>query len=307
MKKEKREKAVRRRRSVLRPSQKRFLWLAGVPVFLLYLYICILPVVQSVCNSFYNWDGYSDKVWAGISNYARILTDNVFRQSVGNDLIIVFFKEIIIVFFAVCFAVALTRIRLRKPEKLILRFLYYIPNILSVIVISMLWKFFFNLGLFDEIVSLLHLGLSSPNGWISDYPLQIIIFVASWCGIGSFMIVLITAINNISAEVYEAADIDGAGQLRQLFSITLPAIMPQVRYVIVTILTGSLAVNLNLVLPFTGGGPGTRSMVMGLYVYKYAYDYYEVGYANAAAVLLMLISVILASVVNFLILRKEDN
>ena len=297
---------IQRKRGSLNASQKRFLWFWVVPVFLLYLYICILPVAESVINSFTQWDGYSEKQWIGLGNYVRILKDSVFHQSVINDILIVFFKELIIVVLAVTFAIALTRIRLKKPEKLALRFLYYLPNILSVIVISMVWKFFFNLELFDGILKLLHIGATSPNGWISDYPLPIIIFVASWCGIGSFMIILITATNNISAEIYEAAEIDGAGQLRQLTSITIPAVLPQIRYVIVTILTSSLAVNMNLVLPFTNGGPGTRSMVMGLYVYKSAYTSYEVGYANAAAVLLMLISVTLATVVNVTISRKEE-
>lgn len=295
-----------RKKGRLSASEKRFLWLLGVPPFLAYLYICILPVVQSVINSFTEWDGYSDKKWVGFSNYVKILQDSVFHQSVVNDLIIVVFKELFIVLLAVTFSIALTRIRLRRSEKLFLRFLYYIPNILSVIVITMVWRFFFNLGLFDEILRLLHINATAANGWISDFPIQIIIFVASWCGIGTFMIILITAINNISAEIYEAAEIDGAGQFRQLFSITLPAILPQIRYTVVTILTTSLAANMNLVLPFTNGGPGTSSMVMGLYVYKNAYTTYEVGYANAAAVILMLISVTLAATVNLTISRKED-
>ena len=142
---------IQQKRGSLNASQKRFLWFWVVPVFLLYLYICILPVAESVINSFTQWDGYSEKQWIGLGNYVRILKDSVFHQSVINDILIVFFKELIIVVLAVTFAIALTRIRLKKPEKLALRFLYYLPNILSVIVISMVWKFFFNLELFDGI------------------------------------------------------------------------------------------------------------------------------------------------------------
>ena len=82
--------------------------------------------------------------------------------------------------------------------------------------------------------------------------------------------------------------------------------MPQIRYMIVTILTSSLAANLNLILPFTGGGPGTKSYVMGLYVYNAAYTDMRVGYANAAAIVLMLISVALAGTVNTLVARTEE-
>ena len=293
------------KRSRLTGSQKSFLWILGVPTFLLYIYICVLPMIESVYNSMTSWDGYSEKNFLGFSNYAEIITDSVFHKAIINDFMIVVFKEIIIVLLAVTFSIALTRIRLKKQEKLILRFLYYIPNILSVIVITMVWKFFFNLGLFDQILELFYLTIPTSNGWLSDYPIPIIIFVASWCGIGTFMIILITAINNISAEIYEAAEIDGAGQFKQLFGITIPAILPQIRYVLITILTTSLAANMNLVLPFTNGGPGDKTIVMGLYVYKSAYTDYDVGYANAAAILLMILSVVFASAVNKLLSRKE--
>ena len=287
-------------------SQRGFLWAFGVPTFLLYVYICIVPMLTSVRDSLFDWDGYGEKVFVGLKNYKEIFTDPVFGTSVKNDLLIVFFKEIIIVVLATLFAMCLTRLRFGKREGGAYRYLLYLPNILSIIVITRVWKFFFELGLFDRLLKMLGIGWTSQNGWLADYPLPIIIFVASWCGIGGFMIILISSINNISQEVYEAADIDGAGVFRQMFSITLPAIMPQIRYMIVTILTSSLAANLNLILPFTGGGPGTKSYVMGLYVYNAAYTDMRVGYANAAAIVLMLISVALAGTVNTLVARTEE-
>ncbi len=287
-------------------SQKGFFWALGIPTFLLYTYICIVPMLTSVADSFFDWDGYGEKTWVGFKNYAEIFTDSVFHTSIINDMLIVFFKEIIIVVLATVFAVCLTRIRFGKRECGAYQYLLYLPNILSIIVITRVWKFFFELGLFDTILKAFGINISSPNGWLADYPLPIIIFVASWCGIGGFMIIMISSINNISKEIYEAADIDGAGLCQQLFSITIPAVMPQIRYMIVTILTSSLAANLNLILPFTGGGPGTRSYVMGLYVYNAAYSEFRVGFANAAAIVLMLISAALAGTVNTLVAKKEE-
>lgn len=297
---------LKKRKRGLTRSQQGFLWALGVPTFLLYIYICIVPMISSIFDSFYQWDGYGDKTWVGIQNYVDIFTDPVFHTSIVNDVVIVLFKGMMIVLLAILFAVSLTRTRFSKAESGTYRFLFYLPNILSVIVITRVWKFVFELGLFDSILAILGINWASPNGWLADYPLPIIIFVAGWCGIGGFMIILISAINNISKEIYEAADIDGAGQFRQLFSITIPAIMPQIRHMVVSIVTSSLAGNLNLVLPFTGGGPGTRSYVMGYYVYNAAYTDFEVGYANAAALLLMLISVVLAGTINILVARGED-
>lgn len=273
----------------------------ALPTFLLYLYICIVPMISSVLNSVYEWNGYGPKIFIGLDNYINIFKDPIFWEAFTNDILIVFFKEMIIVVLAVVFAVSLTKARLHKKEVGIFRFLYYIPNILSVIVISMVWKYFFES--FDSIESSWNL-FATENGIWTDYPLPLIIFIASWCGIGYYMIVLITAINNISKDVYEAASIDGAGQIRQLFSITLPEVMPQIRYVIINVLSGSLAVNMNLILPLTGGE--NHTMVMGLYVYDYGTGQLSmVGYAYAAAVVLMAISFILCFTVNMYMKRKE--
>ncbi len=278
-----------------------FTLLIALPTFLLYLYICIAPMISSISNSVYEWNGYGPKIFIGLENYINILKDAEFWAAFKNDILIVVFKEIIIVSLALLFAVSLTRTKIHKREVGILRFLFYIPNILSVIVISMVWKYFFES--FDSIKASWNI-FATENGIWTNHPLPLIIFIASWCGIGHYMIVLITAINNISKEIYEAASIDGAGQLRQLFAITLPEVRPQIRFVIVNVLAGSLAVNMNLILPLTGGANHTT--VMGLYVYNYGTGKLSmVGYAYAAAVVLMVISFTLCFSVNMYLKRKE--
>ena len=282
-------------------SKRRFLWLIVIPTFALYVFFCIAPMVSSLINSFYDWNGYGPKTYIGIKNYVNIFSDSEFWDSLKNDIIIVFFKEIIIVFLAVLFAVSLTRARLKKSEVAFFRFIFYVPNILSVIVITMVWKYFFeNFDFIDKSWNI----LKTRNGIWADKPLSLIIFIASWCGIGYFMIVLITAINNIPGELYESADLDGAGKIRQLWYIILPELAPQIRFVIVNILSGSLAVNMNLILPLTNGA--NHTMVMGLYVYNYGTSNLSmVGYAYAAAFVLMLVSFVLCFSVNMYMKRRE--
>ena len=282
-------------------SKWRFLLLLVFPAFLLYLYFCIVPMINSIANSVYDWNGYGPKTFIGAENYIQIFKDPTFWEAFKNDVLIVFFKEIIIVVLAVLFAVSLTRAKIHKREVGFFRFVYYIPNILSVILISMVWKYFFES--MDTIKSGWNF-LSSENGIWVDHPLPLIIFIASWAGVGYFVIVLITTINNISKEIYEAADLDGANQLQQVWYVTLPEIMPQIRYIIINVLSGSLAVNMNLILPLTGGQ--NHTMVMGLYVYNYGTGQLNmVGYAYAAAVVLMLISFVLCFSVNYYMKRKE--
>lgn len=278
-------------------SRWRMVLFFALPTFLLYFYVCIMPMISSVTTSVYDWDGFGAKKYIGFQNYVDIFKDRNFWDALINDLTIVFWKEVIIVTLAVLFAVSMTNAKLHKKEAGFFRFLFYIPNILSVILISLVWKYFFES--LDPLIE-------TRNGLWTDYPLPLIIFVASWAGIGYYMIVLISAIKNIPREIYEAADMDGATQFRQLWSITLPEIMPQIRYVIVMVLSGSLAVNMNLVLPLTGGQ--NHTMVMGLYVYNAGINGQDirVGYAYAAAVVLMVISLVLSLTVNLYLKRKED-
>lgn len=277
------------------PSRWRFALLLALPAFLLYIYICIVPMIGSVTNSVYEWNGYGPKTFIGIDNYINIFKDPMFWEAFSNDLVIVFFKEIIIVTLSVLFAVSLTKAKLHKKEVGFFRFLFYVPNILSVILISMVWKYFFES--LDTVIE-------TTNGLWTDYPLPLIIFIAGWAGIGGYMIILISSINSIPKEIFEAASLDGATQFQQLWNITLPQIMPQIRYTIVNVLAGTLAVNMNLILPLTGGQNHTG--VMGLYVYNYGTGQLNmVGYAYAAAAVLMTISFVLCLSVNMYLKRKE--
>lgn len=282
-------------------EQWRFMLLFGLPPLLLFTFFTVVPMIKAAYTSFFDYSGYGDMTWVGLSNYTAILTDSVFHQAVINDVLILIFKTIIVLVLCVLFAVSITRLRFKKAETNFLRFIYYLPNILSAVVIAKVWKYFFDLELFS-VVS----GLETPeNGWVGTYPLPIITFVASWCGVGAFMIILIAAINNIPKERYEAAELDGAGQFRQLFNITLPAVLPQIRYIAITIITSLIPSNMNFVKLFIGEAGTSGFMVMGLYEYNNAFTYYKLGYANAAAVLLMFIVLILSYTLNYGITRKE--
>lgn len=299
-------KKIKEKRSRFnKPSKAQwgFMLLFGLPPVLLLTLFTVVPMIQSAIYSFYDYSGYGEKVWVGIQNYVGILTDEVFHQAVVNDVLILIFKEIIVLVLSVLFAISITRLKFKKGETNLLRFVYYIPNILSGVVIAKVWKYFFDLELFSLIS-----GLKTPEqGWVGTYTIPIITFVASWCGIGAFMIILIASINNIPKELYEAAEVDGAGQIRQLFSITLPALLPQLRYISISIVTSIVSSNMNFVKLFLGdsiGGSGFT--VMGLYEYTYAFTYNKLGYAYAAAVILMAIVFIISYVLNRSVAEKED-
>lgn len=275
-----------------------FMLIFGLPPFLLFTFITVVPMIRSMVLSLYANDGVT---FVGFGNYAELLSDRAFYAPMLNDFLIMLFKEIMVISVAVVFAISVTRLNFRKGETNFLRFIYYVPNILSVVVIAKVWKYFFDFDLISKIF-----GTSMPaNGWINTYPIPIITFVAGWCGIGSFMIILIAAINNIPKELYEAADLDGANQFRQLFAVTLPALLPQIRYMAVSIVISIVASNTNFVKLFMGDSSGGSGFtVMGVYEYN-AFDRLQFEKAYAAAVVIMVIVFAISFILNNLIREKE--
>lgn len=256
--------------------------------FLIYLVFCVYPIIQSVFDSFTNWKGYRTKDWIGLENYKEVLTDPVFYKAIGNDFIITGIKEVVIILLTVLFAISLTRFRLKKQEVVTYKFIFYLPNILSTVIIGSLWSFVFmssNSGLLNAFISLFG---GKPVDWLTEFPLLCIGFVASWCGVGLFMLTMISAINQIPLELYEAADIDGASSWQQLIHITMPAVWLEVTFMVVSILYQSLGGNFGIVNVFLpNGGLDNNAMVMGLYVYLYGTARSRVAFSYAAAIIML--------------------
>lgn len=288
-------------------SKIKFMIVFGLPTFILYFTFFIYPAFESIRVSFFKWSGFTPTMeYLGLRNYLKILSDDIFINAIKNDFIIVFGKELIIVVLSVLFAVSLTRLRFSKEETGFYRFVFFFPNVLSVIVIATLWSFVLHptMGVLNGLLK--SIGLErSTHAWLGEYETVIpsIIAIASWAGIGLFMIVLIAAINNVPMELYESAKIDGAGEWVQLFKITLPMIWHQMQFVIITILYQTLGGNFGLIMPLTNGGPDNASQVMGLYVYQLGIQNNRVGYANAAAVILLAITVTISLISKKLLSR----
>lgn len=290
-------------------SRIAFMLVFGLPTLALYIWFCFSPIFTSIYSSFFSWSGFSTMKPVGLKNYEIILKDPIFFKAIKNDFMFVLGKEILIVPLTLLFAVALTRLRLKRLEVNFYRFVFYIPNVLSVIIIAIMWAFIYDPynGLLNGVLDLVGLSHLIPkDGWLVQHTMPSIIVVASWCGIGLHMIMMISAINSISPDIFEAADIDGAGQWKQLWSITIPCVWNQIKVLVTSIIFNTLG-NYALAMALANGGVNGSGMVMGLYVYQYGIDSTspKVGYANAAAVLLLIISGSITMLVNGLMSRKE--
>lgn len=291
-------------------STKMFIAVFILPTLLLYCAFGIYPVFKGAFISLFSWSGYSDVMkYIGLDNYRMLFDDNVFLRSIWNDFVILFWKELTIIPIALFLAFALTRLKLGRKETAFYRFVFFFPNVLSVVLIGILWTFIYHptIGILNGFLKAI--GLEAlTHAWLGELgtALGAIVPIASWAGIGLFMIVFIAAINNISTEIYESANLDGAGQAVQFFRITLPMIWEQIKFAIVTILFTTLSYNVNLILVTTNGGPDNATQVMGSYIYQQAFVNHKVGYSNAAAVIMLIISVLLSLAVNKLLNKNVE-
>jgi len=264
-----------------------------LPTFLFFGVFTIYPVIQALQKSLYDWSGMSENsTFIGLDNFKEMLQDPIIWRSVGNDYFLVAGKVIGIMCLATLFAVALTRFKLRGSG--FFRAIFFIPNVISVVVIGVLWNFIYNpqigflnafLSLFTEKkVDITWLGFPKHTIWMLLPP-------TIWAGIGFYMILMIAAIVNIPASYYEAANIDGAGQWEQFRHITLPLIWEQIKVSIINIVITTLNGSFVIVQLMTNGGqPDNTTQVMGSYLYRMAFQQYHFGYGAAIGVLILVVS-----------------
>lgn len=257
------------------------------------------------------YDALTRDSFVGFRNYIQVITDSEFLAAIKNDFVIILGKEIIIIVLTILFAVSLTRLRFSKLETGIYRFIFFMPNVLSVIIITTIWTFVLdpNFGILNPLLRGVGLSALIPEmGWTFTHPIGVITFVASWCGIGLFMLIMITAINGISKELYESATIDGAGEWTQLRYITMPAVWEQAKFMVITILYQSFSSSFTMVQAMLGSSVSEDSVVMGVFVYKNSFDsqWPQVGYSYAAAILMLIISATASFIVNRIMSRGDS-
>jgi N-acetylglucosamine transport system permease protein len=288
---------------------KRNLFIASfiIPTFLFFCVFTIYPVVQAFQKSFYDWSGMSENsTFIGFDNFVEMFKDPIILRAIGNDYFLVVGKVIGIMILATFFAVALTRFKLRGSG--FFRAIFFIPNVISVVVIGVLWNFIYNpqIGFLNAFLSLLT-GSKVDTTWLGfpQHTIWMLLPPTIWAGIGFYMILMIAAIVNIPASYYEAANIDGAGQWSQFSNITMPLIWEQIKVSIVNIVITTLNGSFVIVQLMTNGGqPDNTTQVMGSYLYRMAFQQYHFGYGAAIGVMILIISMI-TTIILQRIMRQE--
>lgn len=269
------------------------------PFFVIFLIFQLYPMIYTINLSFTDLSGWAtdyDYVW--LDNFKVVLSDPIFWKSLGNTFIIWGMNFIPQMFFALLFAAMFTAQRLTLHLKGFFKVVYFMPSIITAASVSVLFYQLFNYPAGPLYNFFLDLGLIPEgfNFYLNNWSARILVsFIQFWMWFGNTMVILIAGILGVDPSLYEAAELDGAGKMRQFFSITLPLIKPIMLYTLITSLVGGLQI-FDIPYLFLAGGPDNATMTISVYIYRYAFvnanAYYNL--ASAASVMLLLIAVVLS-------------
>lgn len=254
------------------------------PAVILYFLFVLFPVAQAARYSLYRWNGLGPLTsWVGLDNYTRILSDPVFQTAIRNNLVIAGLSLLIQLPFALALALMVGR---AMPGRTLFRTIFFLPYVLSDVATAVMWRSIYNpqFGLVNALAKAL--GLPTQT-WLSDPQavLYAIFAVITWKYFGFHLVLYLSGLQNIPAELEEAARIDGCNGWQVIRYVTVPLLGSTIRLSVYLSVLGSLQY-FDLIWVMTGGGPSNASETMVTYLMKYGFQRYALGYGSAVAVVL---------------------
>ncbi|MCC9264525.1 sugar ABC transporter permease [Bacillus velezensis] len=290
-------------------SRKRFipfLFLAPALIFLLFVYI---PIIENVFFSLFEWSSFQpEKTFIGLKNYIDLFHDPVFFTALRNNVLYAVISLICQVGGGLILAAVLEDRLVRKWSPFF-RTVFFLPVVISMTVIALLFDFIYNpeIGLLNQLLEAVGLD-ELTRAWLGDENTAMlsVIFVSQWQSVGYIAMLYIVSIQSIPAELYESAQLDGAGKIQQFFHITVPQTKEMSFVAVVMTLTGAFTV-FNEPYILTGGGPGNASEVLSTFLYKSAFTKDMMGYASAIATVVLLLTLALSLIqMKFFKTGKEE-
>ena len=276
-------------------GRSRFIVLCVAPAVILFFLFMVLPTVNVFRMSLFERGAYSPtETFVGLNNFKVLFKDAKFISSMQNTILLIVTVTIITFFFAIVFAAILTREKIKGQN--FFRIVFYIPNILSVVVIAGIFSAVYKPenGMLNSIFSLFA-GREVMVLW-KDQPMVIvsIIIAMVWQAIGYYMVMYMASMAAVPADLYESAGLDGAGRVKQFFQLTLPLIWTNIR----TTLTFFIISTINMAFLFVKAMVAKGSSDVALSFMYNQKDAGLYGYSMAAGVVIFLFSFLLSALVN---------
>ena len=288
-------------------SERRFVFACLAPAVILMVLFIFIPTINVFRMSLYRMGGITNKqTFIGLENFKTLLGDKNFLQAMQNTILIIVLVMICTIILAVLFAALLNRGTFKGKN--FFRVIFYIPNILSIVVIAGIFGAIYNpsTGLLNTFLKAIHLdGLARQ--WMAEPNIVIysVIFALIWQAIGYYMVMYMASMANVSESLYESASLEGAGKIYQFFTITIPLIWTNIRTTLTFFVISTINMSFLLVTAMTSGGPDGASSVFLSYMYQEAYTNSSYGYGMAIGVSVFLFSFALAGLLNVATKRQE--
>jgi len=286
-------------------TQQRFIFMCLTPAVLLFTIFMLVPTINVFKMSLFKWGGYTpQKEFVGLNNFKILFQSDNFYQAFQNSLFLLVFVSIFTMALALVMAGIMTREKIKGQS--FFRIVFYIPNILSIVVISAIFS-----AIYDPSNGLLNafLRLFNSDGymWLGDQKIVIwsLLFALVWQAIGYYMVIYMSSMAAVPESVYEAAKIDGASRMKQFFEITIPLVWNNIRTTLTFFVLSTVNISFLLVKTMTGGGPDGSTEVFLSYMYKEAYTNSTYGYGMAIGVVIFIFSFVFSLALNQVTKREH--
>lgn len=274
-----------------------------LPSVLFVLVFFIIPLLMTVFMSFHDWPLFGERSFIGVENYTSLLEDRQFTKSL--EFTARYTLMITPPIFLLAFILA-SLVRHRLPGIGIFRTIFFMPVVIGIGVSSLLWVWLLDdrVGLINQF--LLDVGIiDKPQLFLArpDTAMNVIILSIVWKTVGLTMILLLAGLQAISDELYESADVDGAGYFQKLFYITLPLMRRTIALALILSVIGSV-LSFDQFYIMTSGGPRNSTISIVYWIFNNSFTYFDMGYGAAMSIVLLVILVML-SAVQFYLLRDN--
>ncbi|SIQ97585.1 carbohydrate ABC transporter membrane protein 1, CUT1 family [Alkalispirochaeta americana] len=287
-------------------SKGAFIFMCLAPSVVLFTLFMVVPTINVFRMSFYRWGGYSaSRTFVGLDNFRILFSGDMrFLQSFQNTVLLISVVSIVTFGISLVFASILSREDVKGKN--FFRVVFYIPNILSVVIISAIFSAIYeaNNGMLNSIISFFD-RTREPVYWLGDNDIVIFSIAGAmvWQAIGYYMVMYMASMASVPESLYESANLEGAGKIHQFFRITVPLIWSNIRTTMTFFIISSINLSFLFVTAMTNGGPDGASEVFLSYMYRQAYTNSSYGYGMAIGVVVFTFSFALSGIVNLVTYR----
>lgn len=264
-------------------------WLFILPSMIGFIIFYAVPMVRGVLISFTDWDLLTPASPVGLANYQRLISDPDFWQS----LWVTFNYVVINIFIQTALAILIAVLMDRLAKSIFVRGILILPYLFSNVVVALLWLWMLDpsLGIINVFLEFIGIG-AQPFLGSPDQAIAAIAGINIWRHMGYTALLVFAGLQTIPNDVYEAASIDGASELRAFWSITLPLLRPVLVFVLVITVIGSFQV-FDTIAVTTTGGPANATRVIVWYIFEFAFQRFDMGYATTISMAVFFILVII--------------